>query len=80
LTCERAQRAFKEAMRQRIREVAALRKISDDEIKPTLRLKHQEIARFSEEHGVNIGWLLEGDGEMFKRPAPLLTLLGKGET
>jgi len=73
-------RAFKEAMRQRIREVAALRKISDDEIKPTLRLKHQEIARFSEEHGVNIGWLLEGDGEMFKRPAPLLTLLGKGET
>jgi hypothetical protein len=80
LTCERAQRAFKEAMRQRIREVAALRKISDDEIKPPLRLKHQEIARFSEEHGVNIGWLLEGDGEMFKRPAPLLTLLGKGET
>jgi hypothetical protein len=63
----KAQRcAFKEAMRQRIREVAALRKIPEDEIRPVLRLKHQEIGRFTEAHGVNVGWLLEGEGQMFK--------------
>jgi hypothetical protein len=55
-------REFKEAMRRRIRDVAAARDLSDEEIKPALTLKHQEIARFSEQHGVNIKWLLGGDG------------------
>jgi hypothetical protein len=55
-------REFNEAMRQRIRKIATTRNLSDEEIKPVLRLKHQEIARFSETHGVNIGWLLEGTG------------------
>jgi hypothetical protein len=59
-------REFKEAMRRRIRDVAASRDLSDEEIKPVLTLKHQEIARFSERHGVNIGWLLEGKGRIFK--------------
>jgi hypothetical protein len=59
-------REFKEAMRRRIRDVAASRDLSDEEIKPALTLKHQEIARFSERHGVNIGWLLEGKGQIFK--------------
>ena len=63
-------REFKAAMRQRIRDVAASREISDEEIKPVLKLKHHEIARFSEAHGVNIGWLLEGEGPMFKSGAP----------
>ena len=53
-------------MRQRIREVAASRNLSDEEIKAVLRLKHQEVGRFSEEHSVNLGWLLEGLGPMFK--------------
>ena len=53
-------REFKEAMRRRIREVAASRDLSDEEIGPALTLKHQEIARFSERHGVSIEWLLEG--------------------
>jgi hypothetical protein len=55
-------RAFKEVMRRRIRDVAASRDLSDEEIKPALTLKHQEIAHFSEQHGVNIEWLLEGRG------------------
>ena len=59
-------REFKEAMRRRIRDVAASRDLSDEEIKPALTLKHQEIARFSEQHGVNIEWLLEGKGRIFK--------------
>jgi hypothetical protein len=57
-------RAFKEAMRRRIRDIAASRDLSDEEIKPALTLKHQEIARFSEQHGVSIEWLLEGKGRI----------------
>jgi hypothetical protein len=52
-------REFKEATRQRIRDIAASRDLSDEEIKPVLKLKHHEIANFSEKHGVNVEWLLE---------------------
>jgi hypothetical protein len=55
-------RDFNLAMRQRIRDVAASRGISDDEIRPALTLKHEAIGRFSEARGVNLGWLLEGRG------------------
>jgi len=58
---------FKEAMRQRIREIAASRDLSDEEIKPVLRLKHQEIGEFTEKNGVNLEWLLEGKGRIFKK-------------
>lgn len=53
-------REFKAAMRQRIRDIAASRDLSDEEIKPALTLKHHEIAKFTDEHGVNLEWLLEG--------------------
>ena len=59
-------REFKEAMRQRIREIAASRDLSDEEIRPVLKLKHHEIARFTEVHGVNLAWLLEGKGRIFE--------------
>jgi hypothetical protein len=64
------QREFKEAMRQRIRDIAASRDLSDEEIKPVLKLKHHEIANFTEKHGVNIEWLLEGKGRIFEK-API---------
>jgi hypothetical protein len=57
-------RAFKDAMRQRIRDIAASRDLSDEEIKPVLKLKHHEIANFTEVHGVNLEWLLEGKGRI----------------
>jgi hypothetical protein len=60
-------REFKEAMRQRIRDIAASRDLSDEEIKPVLKLKHHEIARFTEVYGVNLEWLLEGKGRIFKK-------------
>jgi hypothetical protein len=60
-------RAFKEAMRRRIRDIAASRNLSDEEIKPAPTLKHHEIGRFVEQHGVNIEWLLEGKGRIFKK-------------
>ena len=53
-------------MRQRVREIAATRDLSDEDIKPVLRLKHQEIGRFCQTHGVNLGWLLEGVEPIFK--------------
>ena len=59
-------REFTEAMRQRIRDIAASRDLSDEEIKPVLKLKHQEIGEFTEKHGVNLEWLLEGRGRVFK--------------
>jgi hypothetical protein len=60
-------REFKAAMRQRIRDIAASRDLSEDEIKPALSLKHQAIAQFSKQHGVNLEWLLEGKGRIFKK-------------
>jgi hypothetical protein len=60
-------REFKEAMRQRIRDIAASRDLSDEEIKPVLRLKYQDIAEFTEKHGVNLEWLFEGRGRVFEK-------------
>ena len=60
-------REFKEAMRQRIRELAASRDLPDDEIKSVLRLKHQEIGAFAIKHSVSLAWLLEGAGPIFKK-------------
>jgi hypothetical protein len=65
-------RAFKEAMRQRIREIAASRDLSDEEIRPVLSLKHQRVAEFVDKHGVNFKWLYEGMGSIFKTGPKLL--------
>ncbi len=71
-------RDFREAMRRRIRDVAASRDLSDEEIKPALTLRHQKIAQFSEQHGVRIEWLIEGKGSIFK-PAPIEPYPGRCE-
>jgi hypothetical protein len=52
-------------MRQRIRDVAASRGLSETDIKPALTLKHREIGNFGQTYGVNLAWLLEGGGPMF---------------
>jgi hypothetical protein len=64
-------RKFKAAMRQRIRDVAASRNLSDKEIKPVRRLKHQEIARFSQRYGVSLEWLLAGVFRADEPPPPI---------
>jgi hypothetical protein len=63
-------RKFKDAMRQRIRDIAASRDLSDEEIKPALKLKHHDIAEFTEKHVVNLDWLLGGGGQIFKTGKP----------
>lgn len=65
-------RAFREAMRQRIRDVAAVRTLHDDEFRTALSLRHRQIGEFCEAHAVNLGWLMEGVGQMFKSAAPRL--------
>jgi hypothetical protein len=67
-------REFKEVMRQRIREIAASRDLSDEEIKPVLRLKHQQVAEFVDKHGVNFKWLYEGMGSIFKTGPKLIPI------
>jgi hypothetical protein len=62
-------REFKEAMRQRIKNIVASRDLSDEEIRSVLKLKHHEIACFSKAHGVNLEWLLEGKGRIFESGA-----------
>lgn len=63
-------REFKLAMRQRIKDVAASRDLSNEDIKAVMTLKHHEIARFTEEHGVNVDWLLTGEGRVFTKDIP----------
>jgi hypothetical protein len=47
--------------------LAVSRNLSDEEIKPVLKLKHHEIAEFTNKHGVNVEWLLEGRGRIFEK-------------
>jgi hypothetical protein len=43
---------------------------SVEEIKPVSTLKHYQIAKFTEKHGVNLEWLLEGRGRAFINEPP----------
>jgi hypothetical protein len=60
-------RNFKEAMRRRIKDIAASRDIPDDEIRPVLSLRHRLIGEFATKYNVNLEWLLEGRGRVFKK-------------
>jgi hypothetical protein len=60
-------RNFKEAMRQRIKDIAASRDIPDDEIRPVLSLRHRHIGEFATKYSVNLEWLLEGKGRIFEK-------------
>lgn len=61
-TKQAAKARFKEAMRQRIRTIAASRGLSDDDIKPAMTLKHEAIGAFCRTYKVRVEWLLEGSG------------------
>lgn len=70
-------REFKIAMRRRIYDIAASLNLSVKEIKPALTLKHHEIAKFTEKHGVNLEWLLEGKGRVLKNGPIVPTMSGE---
>ncbi|WP_407160171.1 hypothetical protein [Bradyrhizobium sp. STM 3557] len=66
---EQERREFREAMRRRIRKVAAILKLSEEQIEWPLTLRHREIGRFCLKHGVQAEWLFEGRGRIFKDDA-----------
>jgi hypothetical protein len=66
-------REFKEAMRQRIREIAARLDLSDWETKSALTLRHHKVAEFVKKHGVNFNWLLEGAGRIFRKDPEIVS-------
>jgi hypothetical protein len=72
-------RKFNEAMRQRIREVAASRNLSEQEIKPALSLKHDKLVLFVEKYGINWPWMLEGVGRIFENDPIRLNANSSGE-
>ncbi len=59
-------REFREVIRARIKDVAASRGLSDAQIKQAMTGKHFYVFRFAEEHGVNLDWLIAGEGRIFK--------------
>jgi hypothetical protein len=69
-TNSEARREHGEAMRQRIRIVARSLDLSAEQIKPALSLKHYEIAKLHQTHGVNLLWLIEGKGRMLMSEPP----------
>jgi hypothetical protein len=60
-------RNFKEAMRRRIKDIATSRDIPDHEIRSVLSLKCRHIGEFATKYSVNLEWLLEGRGRIFKK-------------
>jgi hypothetical protein len=60
-------REFKLAMRQRIKDIAASGDLPAEDIEGVMTLKHHEFVKFTEKHGVNVEWLLEGKGRIFEK-------------
>jgi len=58
-------REFNQAMRQRIRDIAASRGLSEDDIRPAMKLKHEAIGAFCLTYKVRAEWLLEGRGPIW---------------
>jgi hypothetical protein len=53
--------AIKPAIRQRIRLIAAERKLSDDQIANALTCKDEPLLQFAERHTLSLDWLICGD-------------------
>jgi hypothetical protein len=60
-------REMRDAIRTRIRDVAASLDLSDDEIKPAMTTKHFELIQFTQKYAVNIEWLITGKGRIFEK-------------
>jgi hypothetical protein len=72
-------REFNEAMRQRIRDIAASRNLSKEEIKSALSLKHAKLVEFVGKHDINWQWMLQGVGRVFRKDPIRLNPNSSGE-
>jgi hypothetical protein len=64
-TRQAQRREFKQAMRERIRDIAARRGLSEDDIRPALKLKYEAIGAFCLTYKVRAEWLFEGSGPIW---------------
>jgi hypothetical protein len=60
---------MREAIRGRIRDFAAARDLSAEDIKPAMTTKHFELAQFAEKYSVSIEWLITGKGRIARTHA-----------
>jgi hypothetical protein len=63
-------RAFNEALRARMRLIAAQRGVPDDQMKWLGRIRHEDLVKFVTQHQLDWNWVLLGDPEKApQRPA-----------
>ena len=62
-------REIRDAIRGRIRDFAAARDLSAEDIKPAMTTKHFELVQFAEKYSVSIEWLITGKGRITKTQA-----------
>jgi hypothetical protein len=62
-------RAFKEALRARLRSVAAERGVAAADMKWLGRLRHADLVAFVERHNLNWDWVLSPPETAARRPA-----------
>lgn len=60
-------REVRNGIRARIRDIAASRDLSDEEIKSAMTTEDFQLAQFARKHGVSIEWLLTGKGHIFEK-------------
>jgi len=66
-------REFNEALRARLRKVAAHRGVPDEQMKWLGRLRHDDLVKFVQRHSLDWTWVLVGETErapaFIRRPA-----------
>ena len=66
-------RAFNEALRDRMRKVAAHHGVPDEQMKWLGRLRHEDLVKFVRRHSLDWTWVLVGETErapaFIRRPA-----------
>jgi hypothetical protein len=54
---------YKEAIRDRVRNIAMTHGLTADDIKPAMTTKHYDLVCFSDKYSINIEWLVTGKGQ-----------------
>jgi hypothetical protein len=69
-------RAFNEALRARMRLIAAQRGVPDDQMKWLGRISHPDLLKFVSEHQLDWNWVLLGTPERAPRRPALRVIQG----
>jgi hypothetical protein len=74
--CKEERRAFNEALRARMRLIAAQRGVPDDQMKWLGRIRHNDLAKFVRRHQLDWNWVLLGVPEKAPRRPGLRIIQG----